>query len=54
MPSSKRHGELATELGWSESLIHKVRKGEGRYAEFVLRYAAVSTEHMAEAMRKLA
>lgn len=38
---------LAAELGWSKSLISKVRNGGGRYA-------AVSTEHMAEAVRRLA
>lgn len=34
LASSKGHGALAKELGWSKSLIHKVRKGEGRYAEW--------------------
>lgn len=35
LASDKGHGALAREMGWSKSLIHKVRKGDGRYAAFM-------------------
>ena len=51
--SPKDGAALARELGWSKSLIHKVRSGVGRYERMVERYAAVSTEHMEQAIRRL-